>query len=279
MEPTSKWSGIVGKLLMASVVLTAFWLTPGFHLHGAGWIFLSSLATVLALAALVTAGREGGWRLAGRVALVYFGVAWFNVFDELLVFRLPGITTRTAAGQAICSLAIAAVFVPLMVWLFGRMRREPGDAPPAVARRGVAAWMWRIGVGAILYLVFYFVAGFLVFPFVKSFYVNAHIEMPSFGPLILMEVFRGLVYVGLAIVATRGMTGRRGRAALAVGLALSVFGGIAPLLMPNPILPGYVRLAHGFEVGISNFAYGVVLACLFTPPATARSGVPLTVQS
>jgi hypothetical protein len=140
----------------------------------------------------------------------------------------------------------------------------------AIEARSVGAWMWRVLVGAVLYVFFYFVAGFAIFPFVKSFY--AHAQMPALGSVVGMEMFRGLVYVAIVIVATRSMAARRLRAALAMGLALSVFGGIGPLLLPNPIMPGYVRLAHGFEVGISNFVYGMILGWLSAPRGKIGSG-------
>ncbi len=50
--------------------------------------------------------------------------------------------------------------------------------------------------------------------------------------------------------------------AVLIGLTFAVIGGIAPLIPPNELMPAYVRLGHGFEVGISNFIYGVLLAIL-----------------
>ncbi len=46
-----------------------------------------------------------------------------------------------------------------------------------------------------------------------------------------------------------------------------VLGGIAPLLLPNPFMPSGIRLAHGFEVGISNFLFGMIVgAALASKP-------------
>jgi hypothetical protein len=50
--------------------------------------------------------------------------------------------------------------------------------------------------------------------------------------------------------------------AILIGLIFSVLGGVAPLIPPSELMPSYVRLGHGFEVGISNFIYGIVLAVL-----------------
>ena len=53
------------------------------------------------------------------------------------------------------------------------------------------------------------------------------------------------------------------KTALLVGFVFAIFGAIAPLLIPNEFMPANVRLAHGFETGISNFLYGIVLVYLF----------------
>jgi hypothetical protein len=41
-------------------------------------------------------------------------------------------------------------------------------------------------------------------------------------------------------------------------------GGIAPLIQPNELMPLYIRIGHSFEVGISNFAFGLVLGLLLS---------------
>lgn len=61
------------------------------------------------------------------------------------------------------------------------------------------------------------------------------------------------------------MIPERRRAAMAIGLALAILGGAVPLLPDNPRMPGNIRLAHTIEIGVSNFIFGVILACQFSP--------------
>lgn len=42
----------------------------------------------------------------------------------------------------------------------------------------------------------------------------------------------------------------------------SIIGGIAPLILPGSEMPAYIRIGHSFEVGISNFLYGLLLGYL-----------------
>ncbi|HEX5426443.1 MAG TPA: hypothetical protein VFW94_23035, partial [Candidatus Acidoferrales bacterium] len=59
-------------------------------------------------------------------------------------------------------------------------------------------------------------------------------------------------------------------AALFLGAAYSILGGIAPLLLPNPFMPPNIRLAHGFEVGISNFVFGMIVGWALTAKRSIR---------
>jgi hypothetical protein len=53
------------------------------------------------------------------------------------------------------------------------------------------------------------------------------------------------------------------RKALLIGLVFSILGGIAPLIPPNEFMPADIRIGHGFEVGVSNLIYGVILGYLW----------------
>ena len=54
-------------------------------------------------------------------------------------------------------------------------------------------------------------------------------------------------------------------------LTMSVVGGVAPLIIPNPYLPDAVRYAHLPEVGVSNFLFGFVDAWLLAGPSHERA--------
>jgi hypothetical protein len=149
--------------------------------------------------------------------------------------------------QAIEAVALAA----FSSWRAGRpVERGDGAARPS---GGTA---WRLAVLSIAYVVLYFTAGMAVYPYVADFYAGR--ALPSVATLIPIQLCRGLVYsaIGLVIVASTGL--RRWPVAFAVAATLAVVGGIAPLMVPNPYMPAPVRLAHGVEVGVSNFLFGLL---------------------
>jgi hypothetical protein len=52
--------------------------------------------------------------------------------------------------------------------------------------------------------------------------------------------------------------------AVLIGLIFSILGGIAPLILPNEVMPLNLRMGHLFEVGISNFLYGFLLGYILS---------------
>jgi len=76
----------------------------------------------------------------------------------------------------------------------------------------------------------------------------------------------------------RTMSGRRAQAAVLAGLALSILGGIASLLLPvDDILPLEIRRVHMVEIFASNFLFGVITAFLLVPrvPSALPVGTPV----
>jgi hypothetical protein len=124
-------------------------------------------------------------------------------------------------------------------------------------------WL-RAPAVALSYLVLYFVAGAAIFPFVRYFYMSTgSITVPAMGVIVGTQVLRGSIYAVALMPFLREMEGRRTHAALIAGLALSVLGGIAPLLLPvDDILPPEVRDVHMLEIFGSNFLLGVIAAAL-----------------
>ncbi|MGI8784575.1 MAG: hypothetical protein ACR2L2_13095 [Acidobacteriota bacterium] len=118
------------------------------------------------------------------------------------------------------------------------------------------------------YVFFYLLAGMIIFPYVRDFYASR--ELPALLPLMLRQVFRGLVFVGLSLLVIQRATGSRREVAFIVGLVLSMVGGIVPLLAPDPYIPSYIRWVHGWEVGVSNLLFGSLVGWLLV--GTQRTG-------
>ncbi|MDN3689356.1 serine hydrolase [Cyclobacterium jeungdonense] len=128
--------------------------------------------------------------------------------------------------------------------------------------RSVFSWIWRILLGNSLYFIFYAIAGLTLQAVYPEFMVFYKDKIPPFDLIIGTQFIRGFIFVGIAILILKTLRLSLIKKAILIGLMFSIFGGIAPLIPPNELMPGYVRLGHGFEVGISNFLYGLVLGYL-----------------
>jgi hypothetical protein len=129
--------------------------------------------------------------------------------------------------------------------------------------------------------VLYLTAGILILPFVRHFYMSSGlVNMPTLGVILATQVVRGLVYAVSLMPLLRRMEGRRRHAALVAGLALSVLGGIAPLLLPlDDILPPEVRAVHMLEIFCSNFLLGVIAAFLLVRRAPSARAAEVVVTN
>jgi hypothetical protein len=95
-----------------------------------------------------------------------------------------------------------------------------------------------------------------------------------------MQVARGLGLTGIVALVVLRTAGNRRSAALLAGLTLSILGGVAPLIVPNPYMPVDIRIPHLFETGISNFLYGALAGFVLAAPAsrTRMQGWPSPVS-
>ncbi len=211
-------------------------------------VVLSSLlgAGVLTLG---LAWSDADWKQAFIAVFIFeFIVGTVNTVDEGVIFHvLQGKMALTVfAGTTLVSALLA-----LVLSLVPPMRRR--SSPP----RQFPPKLWaRVPLVACAYVLLYLTAGSLVWPYVKSFYQSR--PLPGLEVLLPIEWVRGLIFV-VGAWPWLPLLRSRGRAILFLGAAYSILGGIAPLLLPNPLMPGPIRLAHGFEVGISDFIFGALV--------------------
>lgn len=248
---------------LALLALQALWSRPR-TLAGLDLFVIPSLLVVLALGLVAASSRQQGWKLSGTLFVLFFGINQLNTLDEALIFKV-GLKAPQVSRMMASGFLTSLIFCPLLVLILGCWKKAPQEEVGPLVPRSVANWVGRILMGGLLYVLCYFVAGIIVFPFVKDFY--AGINLPGPASILKMEVFRGLVYVAAGLAVVHGMKGRRGGAAAALGLSFPILAGVAPLLLPNPYLPASIRLAHGFEIGISNLVYGALLGFLLARKA------------
>lgn len=236
------------------------------HTRFAWGTLLSCAFTVAVLVLAIQVTRAVSWRAVWIVFLIYFGVGWINTVNEAVLFQILPIST---AFQSLADGATTAFAITVLLALsLNRMKGsgDPLDATPKL--RATVVWIWKATVAACLYFFLYCVAGAAIHPFIEAFYGSR--KLPSLGELFVIQFLRGLLYVAVALPWIRSIAISRFRAAITLGACFSVLGGIAPLLLPNQYMPLSIRVPHLFEVGISNFVYGVLLGYIMIPRNSFR---------
>ena len=257
---TLRVAGATLVLLVMQALWGRLWLAARFK-SALGPPVLSSLFVVLALALVAANSHQRGWKLSGTLFVLYFGINQLNTLNEALLFKV-GLSTHQVLQLLAAGFCTALIFTPLLVLILGCWKNSGQEEIKPLVPRSTAGWLGRIVLGDVLYVLCYLIAGMATFPFVKDFY--AGFKLPGLASVLEMEFSRGMVYVAAGLAVTIGIKGRRGRAAATLGLAFPILAGVAPLLVHNPYLPDYVRLAHGFEICISNLAYGALLGHILT---------------
>ncbi len=245
----------------------AFLLVAGLNTVVIGWLILRS--------------RWSGWRLAGTMIVVFYGVQTFMAQVESLIFQFsPGFASHLPIGVVprlmAAGLVHACLWIPLAVRVLGRWRP---DAPAEASSGPAMPWAqekWRLLLASAIYVALYFTFGYYVAwrnPAITAYYQgtdpgsfwlsfqNMLRETPWLPPV---QALRGLLWTGLGLTVVRGMGGSVVEKALAVGALFSVVMS-AGLLLPNPYMPYDVRMIHLVETASSNFLFGGLLVWLFRP--------------
>lgn len=239
---------------------------------GFGWVLASNACIAAVLVWYARRAAWTGWWLAAALFLVPYGIGSVNALVEGYVF---GFFVRPGELQALAiqQLCPALLFAPVVVWLTGRWRR-PASGVSTPAPRSASWWITRYAAATVSYLVLYYTAGTIIFPYVQAFYEQER-YLPPVPVVVALQVFvRVPIFVALGVLITRIAAATRAEHALMVAVAMSVLGGVAPLIIPNPYFPDAVRWVHFAEVVTSNFLFGAIVGWLFGGLREANARVP-----
>ena len=247
----------LAALLAVSVINAAVWT----------WVVLRS--------------RWSGWKLVLTIFFVFYGVGTLmpQIETAYFVTNLPsGMLTRLF----IAGLIMAAVFSPLAVLILGKARRRTngtsGLAMPA------SAWAIKLSLIGVVYVVIYFTFGYFIAwksPAVRAYYggtdpgnfIGQMRNVLRTEPLLLLLQFaRGLLWAAIAVPVIRMMKGDWWEAGLAVALLFAMTSSL--LLLPNPLMPADVRMAHLLETSTSNFLFGWLVVLILRGTRSSKEREP-----
>jgi hypothetical protein len=228
-------------------------------------LLVVSLINAAVWTLVIQRSHWSGWRLILAVFFVLYGVSTLMPQIETAYFvRLPpGMLPRLF----LAGLIIAAVFSPLAVLIFGKIPSHHDETTdPRLLRMSVSEWVVKLAVIVVAYVVIYFTFGYFIAwknPAVVAYYGGndpgsfiTHITnvLRTEPLLFLLQVARGLLWAAIALPVIKMMKGNRWEVGLAVALLFAMTS--AQLLIPNPLMPAAVRMAHLVETVTSNFLFG-----------------------
>ena len=228
-----------------------------------------SILNTLVVAYVVLRSRLAGWKLALSLFVILFGVGTFMAQIETAVF-VTGLPPGLLSRIVLSGFFMALTFSPLAVLVLGRgkSKQDSGDTP--LQPLPVSQWIIRLTLIALCYVVIYFTFGYFLAwknPAVRAYYhgtdpggLLAQIKSVVVDTpwLVALQFVRGLLWVFIALPVVRMMKGERWEIALAVAVCFAVFMS-SLLLLPNPLMPTEVRMAHLVETATSNFLFGCLL--------------------
>ena len=218
----------------------------------------------------ISNSRWRGWRLVAAMAAAYYVLAVFlpqldviiflNIFVDIIdVTLVPKILVQGAI--------VAAIFIPIAVFTFGKMRGkgEDNSIPENNDRMSRIEWIVKLTVIAISYIILYVAAGSLIAfqnPALSEYYGGIIQKMSEVGVwMLLLQGVRALIFTGVALPIIKFMKGSWWKAGLAISM-LFAFLMAGAMLVPNAFMPDSVRFSHFLELFIENFIFGWIIAWL-----------------
>lgn len=260
------WLALVAAQVLSGIAVPIHAVAPPNALE---WMLLTDLLIAAVLGVVAVRSDWVGWRLALALVTIALSINLVDAIEGALFLKHSGIPWR----PLILNMSVTYVLVlPLWRYIFGRGEAVPAHYSPFLQKSAGTA-LWKVVLSDVSYLFLYFTAGAIIFPFVKNFYATQ--TLPSYGTIVSLQLLlRGPVFVLVCLLLVRMIGLSRWQGALAVGLAFTILSGVAPLLMPNPYFPDYVRWTHFGEVTSSNFVFGCLVGLIWGKPK-GTSATPL----
>lgn len=231
-----------------------------------GALLLVSFINAAVWSYVILRSRWTSWKLILTVFLVFYGVSTVmpQIESAYFITRLPpGLLPRLF----LAGLIIAALFAPLAVLILGKRRSSTSEtAETAWLKMSAGAWIAKLVLIVVAYIIIYFTFGYFIAwsnAAVRAYYggsdpagfISHLISLLQHEPLLfLLQAVRALMWTAIAVPIIRMTKGEWWESGLSVALLFAVM--TSGLLLPNPLMPAEVRMAHLVETATSNFLFG-----------------------
>jgi len=239
---------------------------------GTGHFALWWLSGIVMAAAFVPVASHGPRNVLGQFGVLVPVLAFVTVlctWSEAMVFvpafRQQAVLNLTA--PLVMYLIMAAVLAAL-AWGLKLTKLEDRT----VEHRSAASAIPLILVCGVAYLVYYFIFGIIAYHFTKPYLPGAQQIAQSMGIwFYALQIGRGILMTLAVVPAIYTLRLSRWQTAIAIGVLIWVAGGLAPLLVPNPMMGPTQRMMHIVEILTQNASLGITAGLLLRPKETARA--------
>jgi hypothetical protein len=151
-----------------------------------------------------------------------------------------------------------------VAWLFPPVSRNKDFVTAAksfFSRYPASGWIWRLGLGAVLFMPIYYFFGLLVIPFTREYYRQGlyGLQVPPLNQLLVILFIRSVFFFLACLPILVVWQSSRRNLVLYLGLALFFFVGFQILIIAN-WMPWSLRLPHLLEILADEFVYAWALA-------------------
>jgi hypothetical protein len=243
-------------------------------------ILVVSVSNSLAISILIRRSRWHGWKLAGAVALVFYGV--YTLLSQIETLAYPAAAAQMPAGMVnalfLSGLALTVPVSLLAVALMGKARKTvEADMPNQRLVMPPKEWVWKLAMLAVLYPIIYYVIGYYNTwrnPAAPAFYGgtdpgNFLLQMwnviSTTPAVFFLQPLRALLWTVISLPVIRMLKGGMLETALTLGFLFASLMGFQ-LLFPNPYMPEIVRRLHMVEVSLQNLCFGIAIGVIMLWP-------------
>ena len=225
-------------------------------------LLLDRFVVALIFAFILANTTLRGMRLAGLLFWLTFGITTFMMQIETLIFgsAFPGLSTLDVLKLVLTAFIGTILYVPISLLVMNRWKGTGAAVRPLFRKE----YLIPLAVLAVVYPILYFFFGYFVAwqsAAVREFYATSTITTAQ--PLLtIIQVGRGALWV-LAGLPLLVLFEKRWQIIAASILCYSLLPSFS-LILPNPLMPEAVRLAHLVEISTSMAIFGALFGVIMT---------------
>ena len=227
--------------------------------HWVSW-WLSGFVLALAFVPVALYGPRGMFGQFRVIAPALFVITALLTWSEAVIF-VPQMQNK---GQMLVGSSVTYLIFAIVLAVLAKVLKLNRVSAEEKNYRGFAGATGMVLLCGVAYLLYYFVFGAITYQyFTKGYYPEATKIVEKLGLWFWgIQFARGVLMTLAVLPIIYTLRMRRWQAAIVVGGVIWIAGGLAPLLIPNPLMTSTQRMIHVGEIFTQNFSLGLTAALL-----------------